>query len=61
MSADTLDYAEKNSYVKGVCNLCDNMKFYATPPVNGAFCEYVAADAGFVYKIPDSMTYEEGA
>jgi L-iditol 2-dehydrogenase len=56
-----LDYAEKNSYVKGVCNLCDNMKFYATPPVNGAFCEYVAADAGFVYKIPDSMTYEEGA
>jgi L-iditol 2-dehydrogenase len=46
---------------KGMYNLCDNMRFYATPPVNGAFCEYVAADAGFVYKIPDSMTFEEGS
>ncbi|MGQ9781326.1 MAG: NAD(P)-dependent alcohol dehydrogenase [Nitrososphaeria archaeon] len=45
----------------GAYNLCDNMKFFATPPVNGAFCEYVAADAGFVYKIPDSMTFEEGS
>lgn len=46
---------------KGMYNLCDNMEFYATPPVNGAFCEYVAANAGFVYKIPDDMTFEEGS
>ena len=46
---------------KGMYNLCDNMKFYATPPVNGAFCEYVAANTGFVYKIPDAMTFEEGS
>jgi L-iditol 2-dehydrogenase len=37
------------------------MVFYGTPPVNGAFCEYVAADADFVYKLPETLTFEEGS
>ena len=50
------------SYCKsGRYNLCENMQFYGTPPVNGAFCEYIAADADFVYKMPENLTFEEGS
>lgn len=45
----------------GRYNLCPNVQFYATPPFNGAFAEYVSAPAGNVYRMPDGMTYEEGA
>jgi len=45
----------------GRYNLCEDVRFYGTPPVNGAFCEYVAADADFVYKMPESLTFEEGS
>jgi len=45
----------------GRYNLCEDIRFYGTPPVNGAFCEYVAADADFVYKMPENLTFEEGS
>ncbi|MEM3134363.1 MAG: alcohol dehydrogenase catalytic domain-containing protein, partial [Candidatus Bathyarchaeia archaeon] len=45
----------------GRYNLCPNIQFYATPPYNGAFAEYVSAQAGNVYQMPEGMTYEEGA
>jgi L-iditol 2-dehydrogenase len=46
---------------RGRYNLCNNMVFMATPPVDGAFAEYVTSAEDFVYKMPDHMTYEEGA
>jgi threonine dehydrogenase-like Zn-dependent dehydrogenase len=33
----------------------------ATPPVHGAFCEYVASPADFAYKLPDKVSTEAGA
>ena len=46
---------------EGRYNLCPNVRFMGTPPVNGAFVEYVAWPADFLYKMPDTMTFEEGA
>jgi len=45
----------------GRYNLCSDVKFMATPPIDGAFTEYIAFPEDFVYKIPDSMTYDEAA
>jgi len=45
----------------GRYNLCPDMAFAATPPVDGTLCRYVAYDADFCYKLPDNMTMEEGA
>jgi L-iditol 2-dehydrogenase len=33
----------------------------ATPPIDGALCEYVAWPEDFVFALPDSMSFEEGA
>ena len=33
----------------------------ATPPVHGAFVEYVAHPADFAYRIPDHVSYDEAA
>lgn len=46
---------------KGLYNLCDDVVFYATPPVDGVFCEYVAHDAAFCFKLPDNVSTLEGA
>ena len=45
----------------GRYNLCRDVIFLGTPPVHGAFCEYVAWPADFLFKLPDPMSYEEGA
>ena len=45
----------------GRYNLCENLKFMGTPPTDGAFSEYVTWPADFVYKMPDEMSFEEGA
>ena len=51
----------KCAYCKtGNYNLCPDVVFMATPPVDGAFCEYVAWPADFVYPLPDEMSFEEG-
>ena len=46
---------------EGRYNLCPNVTFMATPPVDGAFTEYVAWPADFVFKLPKSVSLEEGA
>lgn len=46
---------------EGRYNLCDDMKFLATPPIQGVFQEYVAYPAEMVYKLPDGMDTLEGA
>ncbi len=41
--------------LSGRYNLCPNMRFFATPPVDGAFAEYVAVHAAFAHPVPDSI------
>jgi L-iditol 2-dehydrogenase len=45
----------------GRYNLCPDVVFLATPPVDGAFCETIAWPEDFVFPLPDQMTFEEGA
>ena len=45
----------------GRYNLCPDVIFFATPPVDGVFQEYVAHEEGLCFKIPDNMSTEEAA
>jgi len=45
----------------GRYNLCPSMEFYATPPIDGAFCEYVKIQDDFAHLIPTSVTDEAAA
>lgn len=40
----------------GRYNLCPGMRFFATPPYDGAFCEYVVMPATFVHAVPDTVS-----
>lgn len=37
---------------QGKYNLCPDVVFFATPPVDGVFCEYVAHPADLCFKLP---------
>ncbi len=45
----------------GRLNLCPHMRFYATPPVDGAFCDYVTAPADMAHEVPDTMSDDAAA
>ena len=45
----------------GRYNLCRKVEFYGTPPYNGAYAEYIKAPKQNVYRIPENISYEEGA
>ncbi|WP_054957951.1 NAD(P)-dependent alcohol dehydrogenase [Paenibacillus dakarensis] len=45
----------------GRYNLCPDVVFMATPPVNGAWAEYAAIRSDFLFPLPDDMSFEEGA
>ncbi|HWD07386.1 MAG TPA: NAD(P)-dependent alcohol dehydrogenase [Amycolatopsis sp.] len=45
----------------GRYNLCPEMRFYATPPIDGAFCEYVTIQDDFAHAVPDSVSDEAAA
>lgn len=45
----------------GRYNLCPDVVFMATPPVDGAFVEYVAFPEDFAFKLPDNVSFDEGA
>lgn len=45
----------------GAYNLCPRMEFYATPPVDGAFCEYVVIQDDFAFEIPESISDDAAA
>ena len=40
----------------GHLNLCPDMEFFATPPIDGAFCDYVTLPADFAHPVPDSLS-----
>lgn len=45
----------------GRYNLCPDIEFYATPPIDGAFCEYVTIQSKFAFDIPDNVSMEAAA
>lgn len=45
----------------GAYNLCPRIAFYATPPIDGAFAEYVTIPADFAYAVPDSVSDHSAA
>lgn len=45
----------------GKYNLCKDVIFFATPPVDGVFCEYVAHEADLCFKLPENVSSMEGA
>lgn len=47
--------------MSGDYNLCPHMKFAATPPYDGTLTKYYLAPEDFVYKMPDHLSFEEGA
>jgi L-iditol 2-dehydrogenase len=46
---------------RGDYNLCPHMRFYATPPVDGALCDYVTIGAGFAHPVPDTVSDDAAA
>ncbi|WP_328811059.1 NAD(P)-dependent alcohol dehydrogenase [Rhodococcus sp. NBC_00294] len=45
----------------GHYNLCPHMEFYATPPVDGALCEYVTIGSTFAHDVPDAVSDDAAA
>ena len=45
----------------GRYNLCPAMRFFATPPVDGAFAELVAVHAAFAHPVPDGVSENAAA
>jgi L-iditol 2-dehydrogenase len=46
---------------RGHYNLCPHMRFYGTPPIDGAFCDYVVIGAGYAHRVPDSVSDDAAA
>lgn len=46
---------------EGKYNLCPDVIFFATPPVDGVFQEYVAHEADLCFKLPENVSTLEGA
>ncbi|UJF33877.1 NAD(P)-dependent alcohol dehydrogenase [Paenibacillus hexagrammi] len=46
---------------EGRYNLCPDVQFLATPPVDGAFVQYMAIREDMVFPIPDHLSFEEAA
>jgi D-xylulose reductase len=48
-------------YLKGIYNLDPNLTFWATPPDHGCLTPHVVFPSKFVFKLPDNVSYAEGA
>lgn len=46
---------------RGSYHLCPDVTFLGSPPVDGAFAEYVAWPADLCYRLPESVSTREGA
>lgn len=46
---------------EGKYNLCPDVIFFATPPIDGVFQEYVAHEADLCFKLPEDVDTMEGA
>jgi L-iditol 2-dehydrogenase len=45
----------------GRYNLCPDVRFFATPPIDGAFCNYLTIHEDFAFPLPDSVSDDAGA
>lgn len=45
----------------GRYNLCEDMRFFATPPVHGSLARQVVHPADLCFRLPDGVSLEEGA
>jgi L-iditol 2-dehydrogenase len=45
----------------GRYNLCPDVRFFATPPIHGAFATFVAINEHYAYALPDSISDDAGA
>lgn len=45
----------------GRYNLCPSMRFFGTPPIDGAFCEYVVTHEEFAHPVPDALSDDAAA
>lgn len=45
----------------GRYNLCPDVRFFATPPIDGAFARYMAINQDFAYPVPDGLDDDEAA
>lgn len=45
----------------GRYNLCPQMRFFATPPVDGSIARYVVIDAAFAHPAPEGLSAEQAA
>jgi D-xylulose reductase len=48
-------------YMKGLYNLDPKLTFWATPPDHGCLTPEVVFPSNFVFKLPDNVSYAEGA
>lgn len=46
---------------EGSYNMCAEMAFAATPPLDGTLCKYYKLPEDFCYKLPEHASFEEGA
>lgn len=46
---------------EGMYNLDPAVKFWATPPIHGIMRPFVVHPAGFTFKLPDTVSFGEGA
>ena len=45
----------------GIYNLDPAVRFWATPPIHGCLCESVVHPAAYTFKLPEGVSYAEGA
>jgi len=45
----------------GHYNLCPDVRFFATPPIDGTFTNYVTIHEDFAFELPDSISDDAGA
>lgn len=45
----------------GRYNLCPDVQFFATPPVDGTFCEYVVLPRAFAHPVPAHVSFDAAA
>ncbi|MCA8258457.1 NAD(P)-dependent alcohol dehydrogenase [Burkholderia sp. AU31624] len=47
--------------LRGLYNLDPDVRFWATPPIHGCLTPYVVHPAAFTYRLPDTVSFAEGA
>ena len=54
------DYGSRET-LRGMYNLDPDVRFWATPPIHGCLRETIVHPANLTFKLPDNVSFEEGA